>query len=101
MTSAVPVKDAVVGKLDFRLGTNGKNTGAGGHTPQSLFPPTLPAGDPNGEPGAEDGDNDRRRSPSRIVPAITAQESDTGRPLVSPGSAHSTSGRWLSARSGI
>ncbi|MEV4876066.1 hypothetical protein [Streptomyces cyaneofuscatus] len=67
---------AVVGKLDFYRGTNWKNTGTGGYTPQNLFPPIVLAGDPNGKLDTEDGDNDRWHIPSQILLGITAQESN-------------------------
>ncbi|MFE3476532.1 hypothetical protein ACFXOI_33875 [Streptomyces bacillaris] len=67
---------AVVGKLDFYRGTNWKNTGTGGYTPQALFPPIVLAGDPNGKLDTEDGDNDRWHIPSQILLGITAQESN-------------------------
>ncbi|TYR65421.1 hypothetical protein FY004_06340 [Streptomyces parvus] len=70
------VNQAVVGKLDLYRGTDWKNTGTGGYTPQALFPPILLAGDPNGKLDTEDGDNDRWHIPSQILLGITAQESN-------------------------
>ncbi|MFD4336881.1 hypothetical protein ACFWPP_06705 [Streptomyces anulatus] len=67
---------AVVGKLNLYRGTDWKNTGTGGYTPQALFPPIVLAGDPNGKLDTEDGDNDRWHIPSQILLGITAQESN-------------------------
>ncbi|MFI6284458.1 hypothetical protein ACIBCM_06825 [Streptomyces sp. NPDC051018] len=67
---------AVVGRLDFYRSPNWKNTGAGGYTPQNLFPPLVLDGDPNGTLDPEDGANDKWHIPAQVLLGITAQESN-------------------------